>query len=100
MKNKPKYTRADIVKVFTAAGLETVKARQITGAIIEALTTVLASGAAIELRGFGTFEQRTRKARTRYNPQTKEPVHVPARRYVLFRPGQELKNKLKGETKQ
>jgi len=93
-----KYTKADIIKIFTASGLEYNKARELTSAIIEALTAALAAGNAIELRGFGSFEQRIHKACTRYNPQTKEPVNVPVRRYVLFRSGQELKNKLKGET--
>ena len=93
-----KFTRTDLLKVFTAYGVGYEKARQITGAVIEALTVALSSGNVIELRGFGSFEQRVRKARTKHNPQTMKQIYVPARRSIFFRPGKELKNKLKGET--
>ena len=92
-----KYTRTDMIKVLTAAGLEAIKARDLTGAILADLGTALAAGRVIELRGFGTFEQRQHKPRTRYNPQTKAPVYVPARRSVFFRPGQELKKAINGK---
>ena len=45
----------------------------------------------IELRGFGSLELKERKAYKARNPKTGEPLIAPARRRVLFRPGQELK---------
>jgi len=45
----------------------------------------------IELRGFGTLETKERKAHKARNPKTGEPLIAPARRRILFRPGQELK---------
>ena len=49
----------------------------------------------IELRGFGTFLIRQRKPRNARNPKTGEPVKVPARKAVQFKPGSELKEKFK-----
>ena len=89
-----KYTRTDITKVLTAAGIECDKAGEAAMLIVRSLADALASGTVIELRGLGTFGQRVRKAQARYNPRTKEPVHVPARRSVYFRPGRELNNAL------
>ena len=46
----------------------------------------------IELRGFGTFEVRTRKGRERArNPKTGEIVAVDTHGVAVFRPGKELK---------
>ena len=47
----------------------------------------------IELRGFGTFEVRTRKGRERArNPKTGEIVAVETHGVAIFRPGKELKD--------
>lgn len=45
----------------------------------------------IELRGFGTFGIKTRKARIARNPKTGDPVNVPERRIPYFKAGRDLK---------
>ena len=46
----------------------------------------------IELRGFGTFEVRTRKGREKArNPKTGDLVSVETHGVAIFRPGKELK---------
>jgi nucleoid DNA-binding protein len=47
----------------------------------------------IELRGFGTFEIKTRKGRKARNPKTGETVQVENHGVAVFRPGRELKQK-------
>ena len=54
----------------------------------------LARGDGIELRGFGTFKVRHRKARTGRNPRTGEPVEVPARDVPVFKPSRLLRNRV------
>ncbi|URA09851.1 HU family DNA-binding protein [Thermospira aquatica] len=49
----------------------------------------------IELRGFGTFGVKKRKARVARNPKTGEEVKVPSRKTPFFKPGKELKNSVK-----
>ena len=100
--NKPKFTRNGIQAIMIAAGIEPEKARTLTARIIEAMTAALAAGKVIELRGLGTLEPRTRKARTIHNPRTMAPVDVPARRVIFFRPGEKLKKAINGkeETRQ
>jgi nucleoid DNA-binding protein len=94
--SKPKFTRAHIQEIIrSGAGLDIHQARAITARIIEALTAAIASGAVIELRGLGTFEQKKRKACRRHNPQTMAIVEVPARRAVFFKPCGELKTAMK-----
>ena len=62
--------------------------------VTEFLTNVramLLAGHRIELRDFGTFETKTRKARVARNPSTGEKINLPPRRGVVFRPGQTMK---------
>jgi nucleoid DNA-binding protein len=91
-----KFTRADIVRIITDAGVERTSAAAIAQAIVKAMTATLAAGEAIELRGFGSLEGKSRKAYKARNPKTGEPLIAPARHRILVRPGQELKTALRG----
>ena len=63
--------------------------------LLENIKTSLKDGATIELRGFGTFEPRLRKGRSRArNPKTGEQLSVAPHYVAAFRSGQELKNAL------
>jgi integration host factor subunit beta len=95
--DKPKFTRNGIQAIMIAAGIELEKARPLTDRIIEAMTAALAAGKAIELRGLGTLEPRTRKARIMHDPRNMAPVDVPARSVIFFKPGEKLKKALNGK---
>jgi integration host factor subunit beta len=86
-----KYTRADIAKTITDAGVERATAGAIALAIVHSMADALTAGKVIELRGLGTLEQRTRKARTMHNPRNMAAVDVPARRVVFFKPSGKLR---------
>ncbi len=49
-------------------------------------------GEEIELRGFGSFRFRQREARSGRNPRTGEPVQVPSKKVLYFKPSKHLKN--------
>jgi integration host factor subunit beta len=51
---------------------------------------ILVDDSHIELRNFGIFKVKERKARKARNPRTGEAVIVPARRTVVFKPGNEM----------
>jgi DNA-binding protein HU-beta len=90
--SKAKFTRTQIIEILqSGAGLGTPKARGLTARIVEALVAAIAAGETVELRGFGSFETRERKARKAHNPRTLAPVDVPARKAVIFRPCGKLK---------
>lgn len=48
----------------------------------------------VELRDFGVFTPKERKARTARNPKTGAPVEVPATKVCGFKAGKELKRRL------
>ena len=69
-------------------------------AIIHYITGALARGEKVTLVGFGTFERRSRQARTGRNPRTLAPLRIPASRVPAFRAGQELKDIVDGRARQ
>lgn len=62
--------------------------------ILELLSETLVKGERIEIRGFGSFEVRTREPRTAHNPKTGDKVELSVRRVVHFKPGVELRNRV------
>lgn len=76
---------------------ETTKkdAATVVDAVIEVVTEALSKGEKVRITGFGTFEVRERAARTGYNPQTGEPIDIPATKYPAFKAGKQLKEIVK-----
>ena len=64
--------------------------------LLDEITTELAEDNRLEFRGFGVFEPRTRDARTAQNPKTLEKVQVPAKRWVRFKMGRLMRERLDG----
>lgn len=62
--------------------------------ILNVLTTTLANGDRIEIRGFGGFSITHRDPRIGRNPKTGETVSVPRRRTLHFKPGLNLRDKV------
>jgi DNA-binding protein HU-beta len=56
------------------------------------LAEVLAKGDRVQITGFGTFEAKTRKARTGRNPRTGETIQIAASKTPSFRAGKGLKD--------
>jgi len=52
----------------------------------------LQRGEEIELRGFGSFRFRQRQERSGRNPRTGEPVKVPPKKVLYFKPSKLLKS--------
>jgi integration host factor subunit beta len=72
------------------------QAETIVNAIFEEMASVLAHGGRIEIRGFGSFGVKERRARQGRNPRTGDMVAVEAKRVPFFRTGKELRAGLNG----
>ncbi len=71
--------------------------KQIIQEFLDGVITEIGDGNRLEFRDFGVFEVRDRAARMAQNPKTLEPVHVPAKRAVKFKPGRMMKIKLQND---
>jgi len=58
---------------------------------LDAACRALTEGHHIEIRGFGTFKVRERRARRARNPRSGDEVMVPAKLVPVFKPSKELK---------
>jgi len=88
-----KFTKADIVDaVYEKTGMNRKEISSVIDLVIGEIKNALMERCVIELRGFGTFEVKMRKARPRArNPRTGEIISIRSHGNVSFRPGRELK---------
>jgi integration host factor subunit beta len=94
-------TKADLVdKVVELGDLTRRDGEVIVETLFESIVGALRADDKIEVRGFGSFRTRQRKARTGRNPKTGASVAVPAKRVPYFKPSKELRDLMNpGEAK-
>ena len=73
-------------------GLPKISSEHVLNVLSEIITDALVSGDKVQLVGFGTFEVKSRAARTGRNPKANLPVRIPARKAPVFKPGVTLKS--------
>jgi integration host factor subunit beta len=88
-----KFTKADVVDaLYEKTGMSRKEIRTIMDLFIDEIKDALMRRQVIELRGFGTFEVKVRKARPKArNPRTGETITIRSHGVVAFRSGRELK---------
>ncbi|HEU4436134.1 MAG TPA: HU family DNA-binding protein [Verrucomicrobiae bacterium] len=85
-------TKADLVeRVAEKTGLTRTDVMVVVENFLEQIKKTLEEGNNIEIRGFGTFKVKARKARKARNPRTGEEVPVPDRKVPVFKPSNEFK---------
>ena len=90
-------TKADLVERAADALRGRVTKRDfglVVDAFLDAVKDALVGGNNIEIRGFGTFKLRHRKARPARNPRTGEAVEVPPRVVPVFKPSRQLSSRV------
>ncbi len=86
-------TKADLVeRVAEKTGLTRTDVAVVVDSLIDVIKKSLESGHNLEIRGFGTFKIKLRKARKARNPRTGEVVPVPDRKVPVFKPSNEFKS--------
>ena len=75
--------------------LSTDDIRQAVDLIVDSIAMTLESKGNVEIRGFGSFSLRFRRANKGRNPKTGESLMVPSKYLPFFKPGKELRERLK-----
>ncbi|MBT6190137.1 MAG: integration host factor subunit beta [Tateyamaria sp.] len=70
---------------------------RIVNTIFEEVTSSMARGDRVELRGFGAFSVKKRDARIGRNPRTGETVAVEEKHVPFFKTGKLLRDRLNGK---
>ncbi len=89
--------KADIVKeIIQALSTENdmmrdKEALEIVDCIIDSIKEVIVRDERLEIRDFGVFQVKKRKARIGRNPKNKVEYEIPAHHVVTFKPGKKIK---------
>ena len=92
----PNITKKNLVETISSkTGLSQVDTRMILESFLEAVSSSLKQGRNIEIRGFGRFKLKKRKAHKARNPRTGEAAHVEAGIKPIFKASKELIGRVK-----
>ena len=81
-------------KIAKQFGITQLLALEAVQMVFDGIIETLWHEGRIELRNFGVFEVKKRRARKARNPRTGEKVSVPERSVVTFKPGREIKERV------
>ncbi len=85
--------KADLInKLAKEMNISRQEAETGVNLFFQTIKEAIMRGEEIELRGFGSFRFRQRGARSGRNPRTGDPVNVPPKKVLYFKPSKLLKN--------
>lgn len=89
-------TKRDLViRISSETGLVQQEVLDVIQKTLDYISQSVAQGRKVELRNFGVFEVKIRKARVGRNPNAPETdVPIPERAVVKFKPGKEMREKV------
>lgn len=77
--------------VAAALGETQVLVKRVVAEFLAELSDNFAVGNGVDLRGFGNFRMRVRRARVGRNPRRPEQVYnIPEKRWMVFKPSKKL----------
>ena len=89
-------TKKDIaLKISEQSGIRQVDAKKAVQMTLDFIVEALSRGEVVELRNFGVFKVKTRRAMIGRNPKTGTTVPIPERKTVAFKVGMIMKKKVK-----
>ncbi len=81
-----------MVRISGETGLTQEQVLDVIQKTLDYISDSVAKGQTVELRNFGVFEVKVRKARIGRNPNRPETdVPIPSRAVVKFKPGKEMR---------
>jgi DNA-binding protein HU-beta len=93
-------TKAQLVtKLAEAGGVSRKQGDEILDCLVETVQKSVKKGESVKIPGLGIFRLRKMKARMGRNPQTGEPIKIPARKKVGFSVAKTFKESVLGKTK-
>ena len=86
--------REIVVKISEELGVRQITVAKIVNKMLQHVSDSILKGEKVELRNFGVFKQKSRKARLGRNPKTGQEVPIPARKVAYFKPGKIMKERM------
>ena len=94
--NQVDMTKSELIELLARkqAHLKAEDVDLAVKAVLEQMSSALASGDRIEIRGFGSFSLHFRPARVGRNPKTGDSVTLSGKYVPHFNPGKELRERV------
>jgi integration host factor subunit beta len=87
--------KADLIDALAnEIGITRHEAKAVIKTILETMTSALACGESIEIRGFGSITVKQYKSYEGRNPKTGEKTFVKPKKLPFFKPGKDLKEQV------
>ncbi len=83
-----------VEKVAEATGMSKAEASRAMETIVQTIIDAAKAGEEVRVTGLGIFDVVIREARPGRNPQTGEPINIPASKALRFRAGKAAKDQL------
>ena len=89
-------TKSELISLLAAENplLYQRDVEKVVSTVFEEISSTLAKGNRVELRGFGAFSVKERQSRIGRNPRTGEPVNVTEKFVPYFKAGKQLRENL------
>lgn len=90
--------RSDVIRTIQVQfkNMRTTDAMAMVDCVMDEMINAIADDNRIEIRGFGTFQPRSRASKKVYNPTNGQTKVLPAGKTILFKPSRELTKKMNG----
>jgi len=92
-------TKAELVDKIAAKkpGLTRKQVEIVVNTVLDGIKDALSKEDKVEIRGFGSFRVRFRRAKEGRNPKTGETVQVPPKKVPFFKAGKEMREIVDGK---
>jgi integration host factor subunit beta len=88
-------TKSELIEILSGkTGLSKTKTEELVNITFEAMSSALAAGNRVEIRGFGSFKVKEYEGYTGRNPKTGELIQVQSKKLPFFKCGKELKERV------
>lgn len=86
-------TKSELVKKISAKYeyLDEKEVQMIVDKVFEEIADAMKEEKRVEIRGFGVFATKFRKASKGLDPRNSQPIELPSRKVPFFKMGKELK---------
>ena len=92
--------KSELIAALTAkTALSKKDAEKVLNAFVDSVSASLIKGEKVQLIGFGTFDVKSRPARTARNPRTGAEIKIKASKAPTFKAGKALKDKVNAPAK-
>jgi integration host factor subunit beta len=91
-------TKAELVDKIAEKkpGLSRKQVEVVVNTVLDGIKDALSREDKVEIRGFGSFRVRHRRAKEGRNPKTGETVQVPPKKVPFFKAGKEMREMVDG----